>query len=542
MRISKVNIENYKCFQGKFTLELNSQVNILVGNNESGKSTILEAINLALTGILNGRYLKNELSPYLFNYQTIADYVQSISDASGEAQTPPFICIEIFFDSTDAARFEGNGNSEKTNACGVSLKIEFDPEYQSEYEALIKAGELKAVPIEYYRVSWQSFAREAITARSIPLKSVLIDSSSSRYQNGSDVYISRIIHADLEDSDKAAISQEYRKMKEMFGEAEAVKAINEKIKSKSKISDKALSISVDLTTHNSWQTTLMTYLDEIPFHQAGKGEQCIIKTNLALGHKKSQEANLILLEEPENHLSHTRLNQLLRNIEDECNDKQIIVSTHSSFVANKLGIGNLIFFKEQCSSRFTDLPSDTFEFFKKLPGYHTLRLLLCRKAVLVEGPSDELIFQKAYMKTNDGKLPIEDGIDVISVGLSFKRFLEIAKTVNQHVAVVTDNDGDYANKITKKYKDFNDMDCVVIFADERINLRTLEPQFVDSNRDNLPALCKIIKIDNDSYDTEEKIAEYMTAHKTEWALHVFESSMDLVFPQYIINAVNWCNE
>ncbi len=65
MRISKVNIENYKCFQGEFTLERNPQVNILVGNNESGKSTILEAINLALTGILNGRYLKNELSPSL---------------------------------------------------------------------------------------------------------------------------------------------------------------------------------------------------------------------------------------------------------------------------------------------------------------------------------------------------------------------------------------------------------------------------------------------------------------------------------------------
>jgi len=311
MRISKINIENYKCFQGKFTLELNSQVNILVGNNESGKSTILEAINLTLTGILNGRYLKNELSPYLFNHQTVLDYVQSLSDADAKKQSPPSICIEVFFDSTDAARFEGNGNSEKTNACGVSLKLEFDPEYQSEYEALIKAGELKAIPIEYYRVSWQSFAREAITARSIPIKSVLIDSSSSRYQNGSDVYISRIIHADLEDSDKAAISQEYRKMKEMFGEAEAVKAINEKIKSKSKISDKALSIAVDLATHNSWQTTLMTYLDDIPFHQAGKGEQCIIKTNLALGHKKSQEANLILLEEPENHLSHTRLNQLV---------------------------------------------------------------------------------------------------------------------------------------------------------------------------------------------------------------------------------------
>lgn len=540
MHINKITIENYKCFQGKFTLELKPNVNILVGNNESGKSTILEAINLALTGLLNGRYLKNELSPYLFNYQTVLDYVLSLSGA--DKQAPPFISIEVFFDCEDMARFEGNGNSEKANACGLSLRIEFDPDYQAEYEALIAAGNLKAIPIEYYRISWQSFARETITSRSIPLKSVLIDSSSTRHQNGSDVYISRIIQADLEDSDKAAISQEYRKMKEMFGEAQAVKAINEKIKSKSKISDKALSISVDLATHNSWQTTLMTYLDDIPFHHAGKGEQCIIKTNLALGHKKSQEANLILLEEPENHLSHTRLNQLMANIEAECQDKQIIVSTHSSFVANKLGIGNLIFLNKLQSSSFSNLDCDTYEFFKKLPGYQTLRLLLCRKAILVEGPSDELIFQKAYMVANNGRLPIENGIDVISIGLSFKRFLEIAKTVSQPVAVVTDNDGDYTNNITKKYEDFDEVTCISIFADNRNNLRTLEPQFVAANNGNLAALCTIFNLDNDSYDTVDKITKYMIDNKTEWALRVFESDMNMIYPQYITDAVRWCNE
>lgn len=46
----------------------------------------------------------------------------------------------------------------------------------------------------------------------------------------------------------------------------------------------------------------------------GKGEQCPIKTNLALAHKKAQTSNLILIEEPENHLSHTRLNELLKTI------------------------------------------------------------------------------------------------------------------------------------------------------------------------------------------------------------------------------------
>jgi putative ATP-dependent endonuclease of OLD family len=299
---------------------------------------------------------------------------------------------------------------------------------------------------------------------------------------------------------------------------------------------------VDLATHNSWQSTLMTYLDEIPFHQAGKGEQCIIKTNLALGHKKSQEANMILLEEPENHLSHTRLNQLLKNIQNECGNKQVIISTHSSFVANKLGIEHLIFLNNQRSASFKDLPEETFEFFKKLPGYQTLRLLLCRKAVLVEGPSDELIFQKAYMEANNNKLPIEDGVDVISVGLSFKRFLEIAKTVAQPVAVVTDNDGDHKNNIVEKYKGFDGVSCISIFADNRDTLHTIEPQFVDANKGNLPELCATFRIDSNSYDTENKIIKFMIGNKTEWALRVFESSTALSFPKYITDAVGWCNE
>lgn len=67
MYITKVNIENFKCFNQLFTLDLNQGINILVGNNEAGKSTVLEAIHLALSGLFNGRYLRNELSQYLFS-------------------------------------------------------------------------------------------------------------------------------------------------------------------------------------------------------------------------------------------------------------------------------------------------------------------------------------------------------------------------------------------------------------------------------------------------------------------------------------------
>ena len=45
MAIKKVKIRNFKCFKGLFEFELNKNLNILVGNNETGKSTIIEAIH-----------------------------------------------------------------------------------------------------------------------------------------------------------------------------------------------------------------------------------------------------------------------------------------------------------------------------------------------------------------------------------------------------------------------------------------------------------------------------------------------------------------
>ncbi len=541
MRIGKVNIENYKCFEGRFSASFNKCINIIVGDNEAGKSTILESINLALTGVLNGRYLKNELSQYLFNYNVVNTYLESLRQ--GKNPSLPEILIEVFFDGCELPLFEGNGNSEKVKGCGVSFKIEFDSTYQGEYEALIAEGDdITTVPIEYYKINWKSFARDSVTSRSIPIKSVLIDSTSSKYQNGSDVYISRIIRNDLEDRERVKLSQAYRKMKDTFIDDASVQAINEKISGKAKISDKNLSISVDLSTQNSWETTLMTYLDNVPFHQIGKGEQCIIKTNLAIRHEKSQEANLVLLEEPENHLSHSKLNLLIKAVTDSCDGKQVIISTHSSYVANKLGLENLILLNDQTVTRLPDLPTETFTFFKKLPGYQTLRMLLCRKAVLVEGDSDELIFQRAYMDAHGGRLPIEDGIDVISVKLTFKRFLDIAIKINQPVAVITDNDSDYANKITKKYKDYLAYNCVNIFADDRNELNTLEPQFVDANRADLATLCDVIRVSSGTYDTAEKVSDYMVGHKTGWALKVFESDTALQYPEYINKAVVWCDE
>ena len=545
MNVSKIHIENFKIFKN-FDLILNKGVNILVGNNEAGKSTIIEAIHLALTGLYNGKYLKNELTQYVFNNETITEYIQSL-EPNKENKPLPHILIEIYMDGEDLAEFEGDGNSQKAKSSGISLKIVFDEKYQKEYEELVKIGGIKTLPIEYYNVLWSSFARdENITTKTIPIKSALIDSASNKLQNGSDIYISRIVKDFLESEEIVKVSQAHRQMKDTFMEHEAIQKINEKIKNASKISDKKVELSVELSSKNAWENSLITCIEDIPFHNIGKGEQCIIKTKLALGHKKAKEANIILFEEPENHLSHTKLNQLISDISKDNSEKQILISTHNSFVSNKLGLENLILLNDNQIIKLNDLSDDTFNFFKKLSGYDTLRLILCKKAILVEGDSDELIIQKAYHIKNR-KLPIEDGIDVISVGTSFLRFLEIAEKIKKQVAVVTDNDGN-VEALKKKYENYlgdNAKDFVKICFDEivdtgeleindkKFNYNTLEPKILKANSRD-----KINTILGTTYDNDDELHKYMKANKTECALRFFDTTEDFIFPQYILDAIN----
>ena len=546
MNISKIHIENFKIFKGSFDLILNKGVNVLVGNNEAGKSTIIEAIHLALTGLYNGRYLKNELSQYIFNNQIIEEYISSLESANETKQLPQ-ILIELYFDGENLAAFEGDGSSQKSKSTGISLKIAFDEKYQSEYEELVKIGGIKTLPIEYYDILWSSFARdENITTKTLPIKSALIDSASNKLQNGSDIYISRIVKDFLESDEIVKVSQAHRQMKDTFMEHKAILAINEKIKTASKISDKKVELSVELSSKNAWENSLITCIEDIPFHNIGKGEQCIIKTKLALGHKKAKEANIILFEEPENHLSHTKLNQLINDIAHYNSDKQMLISTHSSFIANKLGLDNLILLNNKKTTRLNDLSNDTFNFFKKLSGYDTLRLILCKKAILVEGDSDELVVQKAY-QVKKGKLPIENGVDVISVGTSFLRFLEIAEKIQKQVAVVTDNDGN-AEALKKKYENYlgnNAKDFVKICFDEivdtgnleingkKFNYNTLEPKIFKVNDRN-----KLNTILGTSYNTDDELHRHMKANKTECALRFFDTKEDFTFPQYILDAIN----
>ena len=85
---------------------------------------------------------------------------------------------------------------------------------------------------------------------------------------------------------------------------------------------------------------MLLEVDNYPFQYIGKGMQSSIRMEIALSPNRIDKTDIVLLEEPENHLSHTSLNQLLNRISNKLHSKQVICTTHSSFVANKLVVSH----------------------------------------------------------------------------------------------------------------------------------------------------------------------------------------------------------
>lgn len=530
--LHKLIIQNFKCYKC-FTLEFNADVNIIVGDNEAGKSTLLEAINLVLTGRTACRLIQTEISPHLFNQAVAQEYVDQIN--AGANPVPPDIIIDLFLkNDAKTAHLKGTNNLAKEDVPGIRIRLAYNDEYAAEYKTFIDRKTATAVPVEYYKVEWMAFSGTAITQRGVPVAASMINAANIRLQNGADYYLQKIIKGHLTDQQRVELSRAYRDLKQTFSANDSIKIINDILdNAKGDVSDKTFSLGIDVSQQSGWESGLVPHLDDLPFPMIGSGEQNTMKILLAIS-RRLEESHAILIEEPENHLSFATLNKLIGKIEEKCKERQVIITTHSSYVINKLGLGKLILLNEQQPAKMTELDPATQDYFMKLSGYDTLRLVLARETIIVEGPSDELVVQRAYRDTHDGRLPIHDGIDVLNVrGLSSKRFLEIAAQLRKPVHVVTDNDGD-PSAVDKKFEDFVEYTNITIHRSDDATLPSLEQHLHSLNgRD------KMNRILGKNFPDDEKMLAHITndKNKTTCAVAVFGTAETVSMPEYILNAI-----
>ena len=289
---------------------------------------------------------------------------------------------------------------------------------------------------------------------------------------------------------------------------------------------------MDQTSRTSWESVITPHVDNVPFSMAGQGQQAAIKISLAMK-RHSAKVKIVMIEEPENHLSHTSLSTLLDRVEKlASDDQQLFVSTHSTYVLNRLGLNSLHLLNRNHTSKITALDLGTVRYFQRLPGYDTLRLVLAKKVVLVEGPSDEIIFERVFNDAHRLK-PMAAGVDVISMrGLALARCLELCAAVDKPVAVMRDNDGIKPADLRVPVAKWLDGKKRELFIGEVSDGRTLEPQLITANGE--PHLRDVLGI-----TPKADLVTWMTREKTEGALLIAESPKALTAPNYMKEAAEF---
>lgn len=213
----------------------------------------------------------------------------------------------------------------------------------------------------------------------------------------------------------------------------------------------------------------------------------------------------------------------------------MFVTTHNSLISTRLELQNVLLMGppvEGTPTSLHDLSEETSKYFVKAPVANMMEFSISEKVILVEGPSEYMLLARFYENVT-GQKPEADGVHIIDVhGLSFKRYLEVARLLGNRVAVITDNDKDRQKHCIDKYSAFTGIDTIQIFSDADNTKYTFEVVLYHANQ----VLCDRLFGD--------RALEYMFNNKTEAAYQLLsqEDDIDIQVPEYIQEAIKWIRE
>ncbi|MDP3610194.1 MAG: AAA family ATPase [Methylophilus sp.] len=519
--VKRIVFSNFKRFK-EFDLELDSKLNILIGDNEAGKSSILLALDLVLSG--SRSKVETIGLEALFNTSVISSF---LAGAKNYGDLPKLF-VEVYLSEQGKPELNGKNNSKSLVYDGLRLDCVPIDEYSKDIEEILK-DTYPNFPFEYYAIKFSTFAGEAYSGFKRPIKHLLLDSSLINNDYATREYTKSIYSANVGLLDRNKNENLYRKNKDVFKTNELA-TLNAKLKS--------YKFSIRTNSKSNLETDLIITEQDIPIESKGKGRQCFIKTEFALQKNTAEHSlDVLLLEEPENHLSHTNMKKLIQRI-SESDNKQLLIATHNSLISTRLDLRKTVFLNSTNIKPFVlkNLPPDTAKFFIKAPDNNVLEFVLSKKVILVEGDAEFILIDALYSKSTDNPTLENDGVHVISIGgTSFKRYLDIAKLLNIKTAVIRDNDGDYQKNCVDNYTGYTEPH-IRIFADKVAARRTFEVCFYEDNM----AVCDELFL---AGRTKLTVQEYMLNNKADVAFELLDKKEnELVAPTYIQEAIAWIRE
>lgn len=520
--IEKIKFFNFKRFES-FSVELDKKLNLFIGDNDSGKSSILLAIDITLSG--NRKKVESLGLETLFNNKVVDDFLV-LSKEERLFKNLPTLQVELYLNEQDNPDLNGEWNSDEATSDGLLFLCKPQDDLVAEINEILQSDN-PSFPFEYYSIIFKTFQGSSYTGYRKFLRHLLIDNTLISNEYATKSYIKTVYNSNAKEVEQNKHKYEYRQNKKDF-QKKSLKDLNDQLV------DYAFVVKTDSKSNLSSDLTISE--KGIAIENMGKGKQCFIRTEFALAKGTTPNGlDVVLLEEPENHLSHSKMKDLITTIHG-ASESQLFVATHNSLISTRLDLRRSILLNSnsQHPAVLKELTSGTAKFFIKAPSNNILEFVLSKKVVLVEGDA-EFMLTNAFFKKVLGSTAEELGVHIISVGgTSFKRYLELAKLLTIRTAVIRDNDKNYQANCIDNYSDYDTDSYLSIFSDTDNARHTFEVAVYEDNKD----ICD--EIFNPSTLT---VQEFMLANKSRTAYDLLDKKEeDIIVPEYIKQAIVWINK
>lgn len=514
--ILKIKLHNFKRFKA-FEVEFDKKLNIIVGDNESGKSSLLEAIDITLSG--SRHKVETKGLENLFN----ADIISAFLNSDRKYENLPKLFVELYLSDQFNPDLNGKNNSDIKTCDGLKFECIPNDNLGKEIKDILKEPDA-IFPFEFYSINFNTFSGDGYSGYKKYLRHLVIDNSQMSSEYAIKEYVKDIYTSIATPLEKNKHHNNYRKHKDEFRK-NILQDLNFKLE--------GYEFLIRNNSKSNLETDLALSENKINIENKGKGIQCFIKTKFALN-RTTKTIEVVLLEEPENHLSHINMKKMIQLISDADN-KQIFISTHSNSISARLDLRKSILLNSASSIpvMLKGIDEPTAKFFIKAPDKNLLDFVLSKKVILVEGDAEFILMETMYQKTCNEELHKSDVAVLSADGTSFKRYLEIAKVLKTKTAVIRDNDGKYQENCVDNYSEYLSYDNISVFADKENSNSTFEICFYNLNK----------KTCDDLFASARRslpIQDYMLKNKAEAAYQVLDKkATEIIVPQYIIDAVEW---
>lgn len=185
--------------------------------------------------------------------------------------------------------------------------------------------------------------------------------------------------------------------------------------------------------------------DENLYPTAGEGRKKLLAYSIfdiLADENAEKKITLFLIEEPENHLHKSMQIALSQILFTDTKYTYLFVTTHSPFVLYEMDDVNLVRIysdrKINGISTFYKVP-ENYEKARKMLNRCLSKAIFANKVLLVEGPSEYMLFSKVLAIVHP--FYEADGIYILSVdGVGFETYFSILDKLEIFIVVKTDND------------------------------------------------------------------------------------------------------